>query len=118
MHLHGMWELSNYQVASICRRAGVPYVYSPHGMLDDWAMGLGGGKKRLVLALAGRRALAGARRVHFAARGEMEQSSARLPRANGAVVPLVFDLAPYRSLPEPGAARGRFAATPRFPERA
>ena len=78
VHLHGMWELSNYQIARLCRRAGTPYIYSPHGMLDDWAMGVRTPKKRLVLSLAGTRVLERAKYVHFASAGEMEDSRRRI----------------------------------------
>jgi glycosyltransferase involved in cell wall biosynthesis len=105
VHLHGMWELSNYQIARACRRAGKPYIYSPHGMLDDWAMGVRSGKKRLVLALAGRRVLERARYVHFAAAGEMEDSRKRIGRAEPRVVPLVFDASAFARLPGPKPAQ-------------
>jgi glycosyltransferase involved in cell wall biosynthesis len=106
-HLHGMWELSNHQLASLCRRIDRPYIYSPHGMLDDWSMSLRPLKKRVVLALGARRSLEGAACVHFAAQGEMEQSSSRF-RGRSMVVPLVFDLAPFTSLPGPDLAREKW----------
>ena len=38
VHLHGVWEPANLQVAAACRDAGTPYVISLRGMLDDWSM--------------------------------------------------------------------------------
>lgn len=105
VHLHGMWELSNYQVAAACRRAGKPYIYSPHGMLDDWAMGIRPLKKKIVLGTVGRRVLERARFVHFAAAGELEDSRKRIGRGEGKVVPLVFDWSSFERLPGPDLAR-------------
>ncbi len=36
-HFHGLWQPRFKKLASICRRAGKPYVISPHGMLEPWA---------------------------------------------------------------------------------
>ena len=36
--LHVPWLLSNYQVARMAIRYGVPYVVTPHGSLDVWSM--------------------------------------------------------------------------------
>jgi len=73
LHLHGPWATPNVQLASLARRVGCAYVVSPHGMLDHWSMSQGGAKKKLHLALVGRRMLDGARAVHFEGKVEMEQ---------------------------------------------
>jgi glycosyltransferase involved in cell wall biosynthesis len=57
LHLHGVWLSSNVQLARIAREVGTPYVWSTHGVLDDWSMSQRRLKKRLFLALWGRRAL-------------------------------------------------------------
>ena len=108
IHLHGMWELSNYQAAAVCRRVGKPYIYSPHGMLDDWAMGIRPFKKQIVLRAVGRRVLERARYVHFAAAGEFEDSRKRIGAGQGKVVPLVFDWSSFERLPGPDLARRRW----------
>ena len=107
VHLHGMWELSNHQLAAACRRLGRPYIFSPHGMLDDWSMSLRPLKKRAVLTLAARRTLERAACVHFAAQGEMEQASKRF-RGRCCVLPLVFDRSAFETLPGPGPARTKW----------
>lgn len=109
-HIHAMWTTSNHQLARLCSRLGVPYVFSPHGMLDEWSMAQRSLKKRLFLNLVGYRTLAAAAQIHLTAQAELEQACRYFPRARGTVVPLIFDLQPFGTLPGPGAARARFRA--------
>ncbi|MFO0830251.1 MAG: glycosyltransferase [Phycisphaerales bacterium] len=88
LHLHGPWATSNLQMASLARGVECAYVVSPHGMLDHWSMSQGSAKKRLHLALFGRRMLDGARSVHFEGSVEMNQGR-------------VFTSAPVTSGPPP-----------------
>ena len=108
LHLHGVWELCTLQMAGVARRLGRPCIVSLHGMLDDWCMARGGLKKRAYLALAGRRMLESTAAVHCTAQAELDQSRKWFPRGRGEVVPLILDLAPFRTLPGPAAARARF----------
>ena len=36
-HFHGLWQSSHARLARECRRRGIPYAVSPHGMLEPWA---------------------------------------------------------------------------------
>ncbi len=38
VHFHGLWQLSHPAIAAAARKAGVPVVVSPHGMLEPWAL--------------------------------------------------------------------------------
>jgi len=109
LHLHTPWEPSNLQAAALARQAGVPYVLSAHGMLDDWSMAQKGFKKRAYLKLAGGKLLRRAARVHFTAQAEHDQARKWLVSDNGVVLPLVMDLSPFENLPGPDLARQRFA---------
>lgn len=109
LHLHGPWEPSNLQAAALAGKAGVPYVLSAHGMLDEWSMQQKRTKKRAYLRVAGNRLLRRAARVHCTAQAELEQARKWLPIDNGVVLPLVMDLSPFESLPGPDRARGQFA---------
>ncbi len=104
VHLHGVWEPANLQVASICRDEGVPYVISLRGMLDDWSMDQSAIRKRIYLALGGRRYLESAAAVHCTADAELEQSRKWFPRGRGVVVPNLIDLEPYAEVPDPAPA--------------
>ena len=111
LHLHTPWETANLDFARIAREAGVPYVISIHGMLDDWSMAQRRLKKRLYLALVGRRLLERAFCVHCTASAEERQAKRWFLGGRGRVIPLIFDLGPYRELPGSGLAR---AAHPEF----
>ena len=72
VHLHGLWNPKLHQVAVACRRAGVPYVVSPRGMLDPWALGVKKWKKRIARWLYQDRDLCGAAAFHATAELEAE----------------------------------------------
>lgn len=64
LHLHGVWETILRVGANEARRAGKPYVVTPHGMLDPWSLAQRKWKKRIALALGYRAMLNGAGFVH------------------------------------------------------
>ncbi len=72
VHLHGMWEPQLWRVAAACRQAGVPYVVTPHGMLDPWSLAQSPLKKRVALSVVVRRMLDGASFLHLGNRDERE----------------------------------------------
>jgi glycosyltransferase involved in cell wall biosynthesis len=37
LHFHGLWQSTFLRVSGFCRRRRIPYVVSPHGMLEPWA---------------------------------------------------------------------------------
>lgn len=107
VHLHGVWEYSNIQIAAIARKLGKPYLISVRGVLDDWCMAQGALKKRAYLALAGRRYLEGAAYVHLTAQAELDQARKHFPRGRGLVIPNLLDLTPFNELPGPQLARDK-----------
>ena len=112
VHLHQPWCPWLTQLGLSCLSRGIPYVVSLHGMLDRWSMSQGAAKKRLHLALAGRRMLQGASCLHFTAEDERRQALDWITPAQSAVVPCVVDLAPYAERPDPSAAIAHFGLTP------
>ncbi len=67
-------------------------------------------KKRLYLAIKGRRFLEQAAAVHCTAQAEREQSEKWYPNGRPVVLPLIFDLEEYVDLPGPQLARQAFAS--------
>jgi poly(glycerol-phosphate) alpha-glucosyltransferase len=49
-HTHGIWQWPSAAVHRWHRRTGRPYVVSPHGMLDPWALALSRWKKGIASA--------------------------------------------------------------------
>lgn len=105
LHLHGPWDPVGLHLSRIARRAGVAYVVSLHGMLDDRCMARKSLKKRLYLRAVGKALLEQAAFVHCTAQVERDQSHKWYPRGRSDVVPLIFDLTPFERLPGPQLAR-------------
>lgn len=70
IHLHGLWNWGLHKIALACRRQGKPYIYSPRGMLDPWALSVKKWKKRLAMALYQRSDLKRATAFHATADAE------------------------------------------------
>lgn len=110
VHMHEVWDLGNAAIGRYCRRTRKPYFISVRGNLDDWCMDQKALKKRVYLALLGRRHLEGAAAVHTTAQFELEQARKHFPRGRGVVVPNLLDLAQFDTLPGEQDARDKFAA--------
>jgi glycosyltransferase involved in cell wall biosynthesis len=108
LHLHGTWHRSNLQISLAALAEDVPYVWSMHGMLDDWATSLKAPKKRIYMALVVRGMIRRCSAIVCAASGELDDSCKWFPRQKGRVIPLVFDLEPFRRLPGPELAQAHF----------
>lgn len=108
LHLHGMFEFSVAQVSAIARKHRVPYVLSPHGMLDDWCLTQRRAKKLFYLRTFARAFIRGAARVHLTAQREFEQTKSWYDPARAVVAPCPIDLDAYASLPGPTLAEDAF----------
>lgn len=48
VHVHGIWHPGLHRVCALCRKAGVPYVIAPRGMLEPWSLKQKWLKKRIA----------------------------------------------------------------------
>jgi glycosyltransferase involved in cell wall biosynthesis len=89
--IQGMWSFLAIDAARACLRAGVPYVFTPHGMMTrgDWAKRLWA--KRVFFESVMRKFWDAAATVRFVSRGE-ESESAVPPRGCCAVIPNWIEL--------------------------
>ena len=78
-------------------------------MLDDWAMGIRGTKKKVFLAVFGGKLLREAACVLGSAKKEGEEGRRYVRGATFRELPFIFDVSAYRELPGPGLACERFA---------
>jgi glycosyltransferase involved in cell wall biosynthesis len=76
VHLHGLWTYASVAVWQWAKRTGRPYVVSPHGMLEPWALGQSRIRKRIATLLYQGPCLRGAACLH--ATSGMEAESIRL----------------------------------------
>ena len=76
VHLHGLWNWQLHKVAQRCQKSHVPYIVSPRGMLDPWALSVKKWKKRLAMFLYQRSDLRHAAAFHVTA--ALEEKSVRM----------------------------------------
>jgi glycosyltransferase involved in cell wall biosynthesis len=88
VHFHGLWEPAFLRLSAQCRRAGIPYVVSPHGMLEPWARRYKGWKKWPWFLLFERRHLSGATRLLTTSGMESRNLGKLFPASNCVALPL------------------------------
>ncbi len=71
-HGHGIWQTPVHSMAKLARKINIPYVITPRGMLEPWALNTGKWKKRLAMLLYQRKDLSKAACIHATAFMEAE----------------------------------------------
>ena len=108
VHTHGMWEEIHHQACCVSRELRVPYVMSPHGMLDPWSLSQSRWRKRLYLAARMRRNLDGASAIHFTTQTERDLVAPLNLAAPTIVEPNGVDISEFTNLPPRGTFRAKF----------
>ncbi|WP_321290258.1 glycosyltransferase [uncultured Sunxiuqinia sp.] len=72
LHGHGIWQLPVHYMSQLAQKKGIPYIITPRGMLEPWALDAGKWKKRLAMALYQRKDLAQAACIHATAQMEAD----------------------------------------------
>lgn len=72
LHGHGIWQIPVHNMSVVAREFNIPYVISPRGMLEPWALNASKWKKKLAMALYQRSDLAKAACIHATAKMEAE----------------------------------------------
>jgi glycosyltransferase involved in cell wall biosynthesis len=88
VHFHGLWQPRFLTISARCRSLKIPYVVSPHGMLEPWARRHKRWKKWPWYHLFERRHLAGASRVLTTSEAEGRNLRKLLPSVRCHVLPL------------------------------
>jgi glycosyltransferase involved in cell wall biosynthesis len=107
VHTHAVWSFAPAAAAAAARRAGVPYVVRPAGMLSEYTWGRRAGAKRLYWALLEKRTVRGAAGFHATSRGEAREIEAVRPGARVVVAPNGVEAAAWATPPDPDALRRR-----------
>lgn len=91
-HGNGLWQYPVHAMATTAQKREIPYIISPHGMLEPWALNSGKWKKKLALNIYQQKDLAKATCIHATA--PMEASNIRKLGFNNpiAVIPNGIDL--------------------------
>ncbi len=98
-HTHGIWLYPSIATAVYCKQNRVPYMISPHGMVDPWAVRNQRWKKVIAYAMYETNHLRGARCIRA-----LCESEARSIRRIGIKNPVVV-IPNGVDLPAPGAER-------------
>ena len=114
VHIHGLWNLPAWTAGRDARRAGVPYVVSPRGMLDGGSLAYHAGWKRLAYRAVERRNLRGAALLHASSELEARGLERRDLGVPVAVLPNAVERSD-REAPSRGAFRSRVGLQPDTP---
>lgn len=87
-HFHGLWQRNFPALARECRRRGIPYIVSPHGMLEPWARRKKWWKKWPYFQLVEKRWIAGAACVLATGKPEADRLAHFFPRNRIGSLPL------------------------------
>jgi glycosyltransferase involved in cell wall biosynthesis len=109
VHVQGLWMAQGPVAFAWRRRTGRPYVVSPRGMLEPWALKYRGWKKSLALWAWERRVLDGAACLHATSEEEAAQFRVLGLKTPIAVIPNGVDVPP-EGIADRDAAGDRVAA--------
>jgi len=106
LHVHGLWMYPSVAALRWKGRERRPYIISPHGMLDPWAVRNSGWKKKLAGLLYENNHLKVASCIHALCRSEYESIRSYGLDNPVAIIPNGVDLPDLsKPLPEPGWAQ-------------
>lgn len=109
LHIHALFSHTSIAAARAARRAGVPYVIRPLGVLNRWGME---NRRRWLKSLSFRfieqPVLRHAATIHYTSRAEQLEAEACGVRASATVLPLGIDVLPYASEISPERFYARF----------
>ncbi|HEY3728968.1 MAG TPA: glycosyltransferase [Solirubrobacteraceae bacterium] len=108
VHLHNLWQFPQYAGYRAARRAGAPYIVSPHGALDPYLRRHGRGRKWLSTLLYQERLLRDAALIHVTTGAEAELIADVVPGVPRVVVPCGIYVREFRDLPPRQEFRRRY----------
>lgn len=94
VHIHGLFRYSTFVAARQCKRAGVPYVVTPHGSLDEWGLRRKRIAKAIYLAGVEFPLLREAAALHCTSQAEARSRAVRRLKRPVYVVPIGVGLRP------------------------
>jgi glycosyltransferase involved in cell wall biosynthesis len=110
VHIHAVWEDAQYQAARAACRAGVPVVWTPHGLFEPWSLRKSRWRKKLYFAIRLRSLLPNAAALHFTSQRECELVAPLRLGPPAIIEPNGIDLTEFDALPPPGTFRALYPA--------
>ena len=72
LHGHGLWLMEVHHMAAVARKMNIPYIISPRGMLEPWALNYKRWKKEIALIFYQRKDLMKATCLHATSKMEAD----------------------------------------------
>ena len=107
-HIHGLWMWPPSSAMGIARRFDIPYLLTPHGALNEWAMQRNWWKKHLLLALWEKKNIQSSVAVHFFHQAEPISPMIRTQLPRTVYIPNGIDPNLLEPIPPRGIFRDRF----------
>ena len=109
VHIHALFSFASVSAARAARRAGVPYIIRPLGVLNRWGMQNRRRRlKSLSFKFVERPILKHAAAIHYTADAERQEAEQAGARATAAVLPLGIDVCQFGHLPPASVFLERF----------
>jgi glycosyltransferase involved in cell wall biosynthesis len=108
VHIHAIWEQLLHVSARSAQKRNIPYILTPHGMLDPWSLAQNKWAKKLMMTWRIRRNLDRAAALHFTSNTERDLTAPLKLRAPKIVEPIGLEMADYEHLPPGGTFRQRY----------
>ena len=89
---HGFYRYHALWTHKVCKTAGVPYWFVPHGILDPWVMQKNRWIKQLYWKFGGRQFLQDASTVIFSASAERDKAASQFDLPGAEVIPWPVEL--------------------------
>lgn len=100
-HLHGVWMHAQYTAAKIASKKNIPFVLSPHGMLEPWLWKDGTLKKKLYFNMVSRSAFAKSRYIHAITPEEQKNLQKLFPKTEVVCIPNAIEIEEMLERKEP-----------------
>lgn len=107
VHLHSLYMFHDWAAWRACRRAGVPYILRPHGMLDPFIVRRHRWRKAFAEFAFQNQVTRGAALIHYTSELERDLAQPYVFGRPGAVVPLGVDFENFEPMPSPAMFRLR-----------
>jgi glycosyltransferase involved in cell wall biosynthesis len=89
VHVHAVFSYASMTAGLVAQTARIPFLVRPLGTLDPWSVGRHRWRKRALLSIGLRRALAAASAMHYTTAAEQRLAESAVPwLPRGVVVPL------------------------------
>ena len=116
VHIHALFSFSSIAAARAARKAGVPYIVRPLGVLNQWGMSQ---RRRWIKGLSYRLfdgpALNHASAIHYTSQAEAADAARLGLRSRASIIPLGIELSDFEKLPDASSFRQKYSLSEALP---